>query len=221
MTVNVTPTTCTIHFTITLSAGVPIPQKIAAVLGKYDKNKKIVGSTNFYLSDEYTLNNAQALNASLNQNMCSIFNGVPSCQYTFTDLQAVDTNGDSYFYKVGVSAIYANGNSEFITPINIASDYFVLDTNINAQTAAYNEYLQYTASQKALQNSAAGIGSGASNYRGTLATADGQYEMMKQQLGNYPNNLEISEEMQHAGTLADLVDKSMALGKVIVNVKSG
>ena len=90
------------------------------------------------------------------------------------------------------------------------------------QTAQYTEFLNYKATQNAQDAAASAIGAGGSaNYSGTMANATGQYEMMKQQLGNYPNNLEISDETMRTGALADLVDKSMALGKIIVNVTSG
>jgi len=52
-----------------------------------------------------------------------------------------------------------------------------------------------------------------------LSSADGQYEMIKYQLGNYPDNLEISNEEIRKNTLTDLIDKSMSLGKIVVNVK--
>lgn len=217
--VDVTPTSCTVNFGVTLDTGSPIPQKMLIVLAKYDKNRNQVGSTNIYLSDEYVLNNAQAANPNIIQNVCQILNGVPSCQYTFTDLIAKDQNGESYNYKVGVSAIYANGNSAFVGPSNIKADYFILDKSIDLQTAAFQEYLNYIGTQNAQSALSQGINNGiAAN---TLATADGQYEIMRQQLGNYPDNLEISEENIRTGALTDLIDKSMALGKVVINVKSG
>lgn len=208
--INVTPTSCTINFSINISNKAPIPEKFIVVLAQYDKNKKFIGSSKFYLSDEYALGNRQALNPKLNQNLCSIVNGLPICSYTFDNLTATDLNGDAYLYKIGVSAIYTDGNSDFILPNNIKNNYFILDKDIEAQTQEYQDYLKY---KSVIQDTS--IQSKNSNI---MSTADGQYEMIKSQLGNYPDNLEISNEEIRENTLADLIDKSMSLGKIVVNV---
>lgn len=208
--VNVTPTSCTLNFNVDISQNVPIPEKFIVVLAQYDKNKKYLGSNKFYLSDEYALGNRQALNPELHQNLCSIVNGLPTCSYTFNNLTATDVNGDAYLYKIGVSAIYSDGNSDFVLPSNIMNSFFILDTNIDAQTQEYQDFLKY---KTAVQETKTNIMS--SNM---ISTADGQYEMIKNQLGNYPDNLEISNEEIRSNTLADLIDKSMSLGKIIVKV---
>ena len=61
--------------------------------------------------------------------------------------------------------------------------------------------------------------SGGSNpYSQTISTADGKYELIKSQLGNYPNNLVLNDQITNNGTLSDLVDKSMANGIFNINV---
>jgi len=210
--VNVTPTSCTLNFNVNLSNNAPIPQKFIVVLAQYDKNKKFIGSSKFYLSDEYALGNRQAINPELNQNLCSIVNGLPTCNYTFDNLNATDLNGDAYLYKIGVSAIYEEGNSDFSLPSNIMNNYFILDKDIDVQTQEYQDFIKYKSATQ-------GINEQVKNSN-IMSTADGQYEMIKSQLGNYPNNLEISNAEIRENTLADLIDKSMSLGKIVVNVNS-
>ncbi len=210
--VNVTPTSCTLNFNVDISQNKPTPEKFIVVLAQYDKNKKYLGSNKFYLSDEYALGNRQAINPELQQNLCSIINGIPTCSYTFNNLNATDVNGDAYLYKIGVSAIYKDGNSDFTLPSNIINNYFILDTNIDEQTQEYQDFLKY---KSASTNVANKQDISSSN---VMSTADGQYEMIKNQLGNYPDNLEISNEEIRTNTLSDLVDKSMSLGKIIVKV---
>ncbi len=48
-----------------------------------------------------------------------------------------------------------------------------------------------------------------------VSGAGGEYEYLKKQLGNYPNNL-ILDTNKH--TLRDLVNKSMALGEINVDM---
>ena len=57
-------------------------------------------------------------------------------------------------------------------------------------------------------------------YNSTISTADGQYELIKSQLGNYPDNLLLDSQTVNNGTLADLVDKSMAQAIINVNVST-
>jgi hypothetical protein len=52
-----------------------------------------------------------------------------------------------------------------------------------------------------------------------MATADGQYELIKAQLGNYPSDLLLDTSVQNPVLLSDLVDKSMALGMLNIDVK--
>ena len=52
-----------------------------------------------------------------------------------------------------------------------------------------------------------------------ISTADGQYELIKSQLGNYPDNLLLDEQTITQKSLSDLVDKNMSHGILNINVK--
>ena len=56
------------------------------------------------------------------------------------------------------------------------------------------------------------------NYGSTVATPDGQYELIKSQLGGYPSNLIMDPTSAKQNILADLVDKSMAQAVLNVSV---
>ena len=53
-----------------------------------------------------------------------------------------------------------------------------------------------------------------------IATPDGQYELIKSQLGNYPDNLLLETQTVNPESLADLVDQSMALGIINANISA-
>ena len=52
-----------------------------------------------------------------------------------------------------------------------------------------------------------------------ISTADGKYELIKSQLGNYPDNLLLDEQTINKTSLSDLVDKNMSNGILNINVK--
>ena len=52
-----------------------------------------------------------------------------------------------------------------------------------------------------------------------MSTADGNYELIKSQLGNYPDNLLLDDLQISKTSLNDLVDKTMADGIININVK--
>jgi len=145
--------------------------------------------------------------------MCSLSsNNRPTCQYVFNNLDIRDDSGNLYYYKLGVSAVYSETyNSPFVMPQNISSpdNKFTLDSSAEQQSQLFTNFLEYK-NAKANQPSA-------NIYDTTIATADGQYELIKSQLGNYPDNLTLEYDDISSGTLSDLIDKSMAQG--ILNVK--
>jgi hypothetical protein len=109
--------------------------------------------------------------------------------------------------------VYDWGNSRFVIPYNVNSSnkLFTLDSSIEQQDNLYNEFLQYKKKQSITPSSSSSISN-------TLATADGQYELIKSQLGNYPSNLVLDPTSARQNLLSDLVDKSMDEGKLNINV---
>ena len=220
--ININGGSVTINFTINITQNLPLPKKFIVVLAQYDSTLKTTGNNKFYLSNEYELNTAVSASQSTFQtNLCSLVNGLPSCGYTFSNLDIMDANGNLYYYKIGISAVYDWGNSNFVIPYNVNSSnkLFILDTSIDQQDNLYNEFLQYKQQQQQNAKTTGQTSSGPGNsYGNTISTADGQYELIKSQLGNYPSNLLMDNKSATQGLLSDLVDKSMAQGLLNISV---
>ena len=203
-----------VNFTIDISKNTP--KSFIVVLAQYDINKNNTGNNKFYLSNETILNPNLSSSPTINQsstqipmqkNLCSIVNGIAQCQYTFLNLDIKDNNNNLYYYKLGVSAIYNNTNSPYVTPYNInnTNKMFTLGNSIDTQNQKDN-CMQPQIS--------------ANTYSDTISTADGQYELIKSQLGNYPDNLLLESQTTNDGSLSDLIDKSMAQALLYVNVST-
>lgn len=218
--INITGSTITLNFTINPVAGTLTPIQFMVILVQYDSALTPTGNNKFYISNESVINpsvsiNQSAAGASLgtsaNNSLCNLVNGSPSCNYVFKNLDMIDTGGNPYYYKIGISAVYASGNSRFVLPYNVVNSngIFSLTTSLDAQNNQFNDYIKYKQMQTEM-NSA--------KYSNTVATSDGQYELIKSQLGGYPSNLVMDPTSAKQNMLSDLVDKSMAQAILNVNV---
>ena len=193
-----------------------LPNSFILVLAQYDVNKNNTGNNKFYLSNESILkpgllyssvvNSKSGLKITPARNICNIVNGKPYCEYVFTNIDIKDPDGNIYYYKLGVAALYDNNiNSVYVTPYNISNSnkLFSLDESLDSQN---------------LQGSGNSKNISANVYSNTISTADGQYELIKSQLGNYPDNLMLDSQITTSGLLTDLVDKSMAQALININV---
>jgi hypothetical protein len=220
--VNITGSTITLNFSVNSAAGAPMPNQFMVVLVQYDSKLAPTGNNKFYISNESIINPSisstpaitNAMNATTtNNSLCQLVNGSPACQYIFNNLDMVDTTGNPYYYKIGVSAVYANGNSQFVLPYNVVNSngIFSLTTSLDAQNNNFDEFIKYKQMQTQMNSS---------NYSSTTSTPDGQYEFIKAQLGGYPNNLIMDPTSAKQNMLSDLVDKSMAQALLNVNVST-
>ena len=202
-----------INFTLTSIKGVKTPTNFIVILAQYDINKKNTGNNKLFLSHEYEITSSVAVNQfDYQTNLCALVDGLPKCQYMFKNVDITDTTGNLYYYKIGVSAMYGDDyNTPLIMPYNVNSKdkLFTIDTSLDKQNANYTEFLKS-------QNKS---GNKYNVYNNTISTADGKYEMIKSELGNYPDNLLIDELSVNKNLLSDLVDKTMAHGIINVNVK--
>ena len=211
-----------INFSIDNSANNILPDSFIIVLAQYDNNKNNTGNNKIFLSNEYVLNTNIQNTSSIGSpqtNLCAIANGKPVCQYTYSNLDVRDTSGNLFYYKIGVAALYNNVNSLYVTPYNVLNSdkLFTLDSSTETQNKQFVDYLNYK--NGIVNNPGNGSGNASANtYSGTISTADGKYELIKSQLGNYPDNLIIESQTIDSGTLSDIVDKSMAQGILNLNV---
>ena len=206
----------TIIFTIKINNNEKIPKKIIVVLAQHDNNYKNTGNNKIYLSNEYELNMAVSSNdKTYKTNLCTLIQGVPSCTHTFNNVDIKDDNGNLYYYKIGISSVYDAGNSAFVIPYNIntINNLFSLNNSIEQQNNIVDEFNKFKQSTQLID--------GQNNtYSNTMLTADGQYELIKSQLGNYPSNLLMDPTSEQQNSLTDIIDKSLAYGILNVNVKA-
>ena len=203
----------TVNFTLTNTKGVKTPTKFLVVLAQYDSNKKNTGNNKFILSNEYEMTSSVGVNElDFQTNLCKLVDGLPKCQYIFKNVEVTDLAGSLYYYKIGISAVYDNDyNTPLINPYNVSSKdkLFTIDTPIDSQNANYTAFLK---SQNKSANKY-------NVYDNTMSTVDGKYEMIKSELGNYPDNLLIDNLTVDKNLLSDLIDKTMAQGIINIDVK--
>ena len=218
--INITGSTITLNFTMEAVAGTPTPIQFMVVLVQYDSKLTPTGNNKFYISNESIINPSitkspsESIDKTTNNSLCQIVNGNPVCQYIFNNLDMVDTSGNPYYYKIGIAAVYANGNSQFVLPYNVINNngIFTIATSLDSQNNQFNDYIKYKQMQTQMTST---------NYSSrTMATPDGQYELIKSQLGGYPSNLIMDPTSAKQNILSDLVDKSMAQALLNVNVST-
>jgi hypothetical protein len=204
-----------LKFTIPKTMGIEYPSKFILVLAQYDSNKKNTGNNKFYLSNEYELNSSVNLNnITYETNICKLVDGKSKCSYKFNNLNISDETGNLFYYKLGISAVYNDINTSFVMPYNINTQdkLFTLNSSTDKQNQQYTDFLKY---QENLNKKNTNILKNSS----MISTADGQYELIKSQLGKYPDNLLLDEQTINKSLLDDLVDKNMSNGILNINVK--
>lgn len=192
------------------------PTQFMIILSQYDYNKKNTGNNKFYSSNEYEL--SSSLNIDLTnykKNVCYLVNGNPICEHIFKNLPIRDDTNKLYYYKIGISATYDDEHTTpFFLPYNINTDdnLFTIEETTEEQEKQHTDFLEY---QKNLNKNSINQ----NIYNNMLSTPDGKYELIKLQLGNYPDHLIIEDQTISKSSLSDLVDKTMAEGIVNINVK--
>ena len=206
--VNLDTSSIVLSFKYDISGTVngPVPDKYLVVLAKYlddaeTGERKRIGDSQFSISDENGINNGNK--------MCTRIGNIITCEHTFLNVNSRDNQGNPYLFKVGVAAIYDNNMSEFATPDNIGKG---------------NEFFKMTSA-----NDIASVANSGSTPGSVTATsvnsggynASGSYiNMIKSQLGGYPNNLLMDKNVSDTNKLSDLIDKTFAQGSINVNVGS-
>lgn len=211
--INISGNSIILNFSVNITNNAYLPKSFFVILVQFDKNMKNTGFNKFYLSNENELTTSTSSSSITTTNLCMLVNGTPTCQYIFDGLDITDANNDPYYYKIGIASIYDWGNSNFVTPYNITTSnkLFTLNKSIDDQNSLFMEFVEY----KKNQNDAKLINVPNSEL---MSSASGQYELIKSQLGGYPDNLLINTKSNLENSLADLVDKSMAEGILNVNV---
>jgi hypothetical protein len=212
--VNIAGSSVSINFSIDNNEGNIMPDKFIIILSQYDSNLKNTGNNQFYVSNEYELKTSILVDEKIaDTNSCNIINGKPMCQHKFNNLPITDINGNPFYYKLGVAAVYSNQNTRFIMPYNITTQnkLFTLQSTAEEQSRQFTDFTKFKKEISKVSQPSAAV------YDKTMANADGSYELIKSQLDGYPDNLILDEQSINQQTLKDLVDKNLA--PAIVDIK--
>ena len=167
------------------------------VLGKYDKDKNNIGHLNVHTSKE----------DNQGRDICTTELGNHKCKYSLTDLDHIDNNGDILYYRVGIIAVSkSNVISNYSEPYYPGGyTHFVMTRTVQEM----EQIIEKTKNDNMSQEQRDRINSE------LISEAGGEFEFIKKQLGGYPDNL-ILDINKH--TLGNLVDETMSLGEINVNI---
>ena len=221
--INISGGKVSLSFSVNNQDNLNMPEKFLIVLSQYDKNMRNTGKNEIFLSNEYELGSfTEITDKTINTNLCKIVNGRPICEYRFQNLDVRDADGNLFYYKIGVASVFADKtNSQFVLPGNIASEnkLFTLDTSAENQSKQFKAFQTFQGMQKK-EGGFGGPPISANIYDKTMATADGQYEFIKSQMGGYPDNLLMDSLDISQGQLNDLVGRTMAPAIINANISA-
>lgn len=203
------------------------------VLAKFDKNLKEVDSMNVKVSKESVPTNAGvttptgsqvATTTTLAQNLTSICNTDNVCSYVFSGMDTKDSNGDLYYYKLGVGVIYEDAsNMDIISDIlpykygpGNSQEYFRIDISQAEQEKLIRrlEAIEKESIFKPREASEQPIVNGEAE----TPDMDSYMRMLRPFIGNYPDEFTLDKNKLKDLTLDKYLNESMALGQLNVNI---
>ena len=174
----------------------PKPIQYMVLITRIDSENKPDGAVRLIFSNEVDGGTNTELQGEVDTTV--EFNSDCSpCNYTFRNLEK------NIRYKVGVMAVYEGGNSEiaYATPTIVTPGVDNIVPTTTASPLPEEEELVEDITPK----------------EDMLATADGSYVRVKQELGGYPDNLFLKLKTG-SNDLSELVKRQLALGIVNANV---
>jgi hypothetical protein len=167
------------------------------ILAKYDYERNLIGHLKVHSSEEQ----------EAGKSLCVMESGYKKCKYTLTDIDHVDMNGNILYYRVGVVPIDNLGVAgNYVEPIYPGGySHFVMAQTNKEMERVINKIKEMDKAKKERQDLNDEI----------ISETTGEYDFLKRQLGGYPDALiyDINKN-----TLNDLVDKSMSLGEINLNI---
>lgn len=203
------------------------------VLAKFDKNLKEVDAMNIKVSKENVptiagvpTGSQGATTTTLAQNLTSICNTDNICSYIFNGLDSKDSNGDLYYYKLGVGVIYKDaGNTDIISDIlpykygpGNSQEYFRIDIS-QAEQEKLIRRLETIEKESIFKPREASEQPTVSNGESTeTPDMDSYMRMLRPFIGNYPDEFTLDKNKLKELTLDKYLNESMALGQLNINV---
>lgn len=173
---------------------IPILQNYMIVLVGLDNTGKPIGTQRIFLKPTTNCSSPNVVDLSLPENQRL------SCSYT---IHIVPEAGEVN-YRIGVMSVYDKGISDVASTDKLGVFQLGLSVEQNSNIfKAGLKVLQET--EEATQN------------ENVMSTVNGNYEVLMRQLGNYPDNLYISQQTG-PDSLSNLITKQLSLGIVDVNL---
>jgi hypothetical protein len=227
-----------------VTSGIPtgyILKNYLLVLAKYNKDLVQVDALNVKMSNEIlpattdsgattttSAPGATTTTSPPNSLGGSICNNEGICSYVFTDLDTKDDDGNVYYYKLGVGAIYDNAGVDVysnITTYNFGTgnsqQYFRVDIDMQEQEKLLRRLADiesaslYTAKE---QNT---VATGVSDAVAQGTDIDAYMKMLRPYVGNYPDEFTLNKQKINELTLDSYLDENYAVGEFNVNVNLG
>ena len=151
------------------------------------------------------------------------------CVYTFTQVEPADTQGNIYYYKLGVGVIFVDTitGTEKLSKIKAYTfgqgtklQYFRVDTNLDDQERLLKrlEDLERVSSQRALQQPmSAQDGTVSANGITSTSGINAYMNMLKPYIGNYPDEYLLGTEQGKELTLDRYLNPSLADGQINIS----
>lgn len=169
------------------------------VLAKYDYERNLIGHLKVHASQE----------TQSGKGICLMENGYRKCKYTLTDIDHVDNDGNILYYRVSVIPVDNNGvPANYIEPVYPGGySHFVMAKSNEEMDRVINKIKEIDKARTERKDLNDEI----------ISEATGEYNFLKRQLGGYPDALiyDINKN-----TLNELVNESMALGEINLNVSN-
>lgn len=158
-----------------------------------------------------------------------ICNSSNICQYTFTNVESKDRNGDLFYYRLGVGRITEDSNVKKFEVINELSfgsgtgkqRFFRVDNTLKEQKALLQklsnlEKLKAAESAKSTQDL---VESQDIDENGEVKyDVDAYMKMLKPYIGNYPDEFTLNQQKLDELSLGKYLNKSLALGSFNIDV---
>ena len=219
------------------------------ILSKYDKNLQLVGDLDVKIVDAVnntddemvattttspgstttTSPGATTTSPDTDYEYPPICNSSNICQYTFTNVESKDSNGNLFYYRLGIGIITGNTEKIYsnINELTFGSSssglqrFFRVDNTLKEQKALLQklsnlEKLKAAASAKSTQDL---VESQDIDENGEVKyDVDAYMKMLKPYIGNYPDEFTLNQEKLDELSLGKYLNKSLALGEFNIDV---
>ena len=225
-----------------ITSGIPVGYTLKnylLVLAKYNKDLVQVDALNVKMSNEIlsattgattttSAPGATTTTSSPNSLGGSICNNEGICSYVFTDLDTKDDDGNVYYYKLGIGAIYDNASVDVysnITTYNFgtgnAQQYFRVDIDMQEQEKLLRRLADIESASLYTTKEQKTVATGVSDAVAQGTDIDAYMKMLRPYVGNYPDEFTLNKQKINELTLDSYLDENYAVGEFNVNVNLG